>query len=96
MVIEDHIISAAVSLSHGQNLDSVMDQLHSEIKACEDVLAHDSEASNWFDFSTPNTTTLASEIDLSPFLQNQSLYQGSQTYIGESYSLQAPRIWLTH
>ena len=36
-VIEDYILSAAISLSHGKNLDSVIDNLHSEIKASEDA-----------------------------------------------------------
>ena len=97
MVLEDHILSAAVNLSHGENMDSVMDNLHSQIKASEDVLTSDIEATNWFDFSTPpDTTTLASQIQSSPFLQNQSQYQGTQMYLGESYSLQAQRARLTH
>ena len=97
MAIEDRILSAAVSLSHGENLDFVMENLHSEMKAFEDVLANDIEASNWFDFSAPaDTTTLDSEIHFSPLFPNQSQYQGSQMYLGESYSLQAQRARLTH
>ena len=53
MVMEDHVLSAAMKLSHGEDLRTTISCLHEGIKASEDVLTHDLEAFNWFDLSIP-------------------------------------------
>jgi hypothetical protein len=54
MVIEDHILLAALKLSHGEDLITTITCLHEEIKASEDVLTPQSlEAFNQFDLSIP-------------------------------------------
>jgi hypothetical protein len=51
--MEDYILSAAMKLSHGEDLWTTMSCLHDEIKASEDVLICDPKACNWFDLSIP-------------------------------------------
>lgn len=51
--IENHILMAAMTLSHGEDLAETMTSLHMQIKGCEDMLTRDLEACNWFDLSIP-------------------------------------------
>ena len=51
--MEDHILSAAMKLSHGEDLKTTICCLHDGIKASEDALTRDLEAFNWFDLSIP-------------------------------------------
>jgi hypothetical protein len=46
MVMEDHVLSAAIKLSHGEDLITTITGLHKGIKALEDVLTRDLEAFN--------------------------------------------------
>ena len=51
MVMEAHVLSAAIKLSHGEDLRMTISCLHEGIKASKDVLTHDLQAFNWFDLS---------------------------------------------
>jgi hypothetical protein len=53
MVMEDHVLLAAMKLSHGEDLITTITGLHEGIKALEDVLTHNLEAFNWFNLSIP-------------------------------------------
>jgi hypothetical protein len=53
MAMEDHILSAAMKLSHGEDLVTTMSCLHDGIKASEDALSHDVQACNWFCLTKP-------------------------------------------
>jgi hypothetical protein len=105
MAMEDHILSAAMRLSHGEDLDATMSQLHIDITACEDALARDLEAAHWFDLGIP-TDRLTShcsqplppaETEDSSASENavkQDL--DTETYLGECYSSRVKRTRLTH
>lgn len=77
MRIEDYILSAAMKLSHGENLETTLNSLHEEIKGSEDTLTRDLEACNWFDLNIPtehlnrqpSQSLPAPEIDYSSLLQ---------------------------
>ena len=51
MVMEDHVLLAAMKLSHGEDLRMTISCLHE--KASEDALTDNLEAFNWFDLSIP-------------------------------------------
>ena len=51
MVMEDHVLLAAMKLSHGEDLRMTISCLHEGIKASEDTLTCNVEAFNWFDLS---------------------------------------------
>ena len=51
--MEDHVLSAAMKLSHGEDLRTMISCLHEGIKASEDVLTCNPEAFNWFHLSIP-------------------------------------------
>jgi hypothetical protein len=51
--MEDHVLSAAMKLSHGEDLMTTITGLHEGIKALEDALTHNLEAFNWFNLSIP-------------------------------------------
>ena len=53
MVMEDHVLLAAMKLSHGEDLRTTISCLHEGTKALEDVLTCSLEAFNWFDLSIP-------------------------------------------
>jgi hypothetical protein len=53
MMMEDHILLAAMKLSHGEDLITIITGLHKGIKASEDALTCDLEAFNWFNLSIP-------------------------------------------
>jgi hypothetical protein len=53
MVMEDHILLAAMKLSHSEDLITTITGLHEEIKASEDVLTCNLEAFNWFNLFIP-------------------------------------------
>jgi hypothetical protein len=69
--MENHILSAAVGLSQGKHLETTMTSLYEAIKASEDLLTSDLEASKWFNLSvgtellnTPSTySSLAAAIN---------------------------------
>jgi hypothetical protein len=75
--MEDHILSAAMKLSYGEDLQKTLSCLHDDIKASEDTLTHDLEACNWFNLSIPTMllncqpfqSLPAAEIDYSSVLQ---------------------------
>jgi hypothetical protein len=79
MVMEDHVLLAAIKLSHGENLITTITGLHEGIKALEDALTRDLEAFNWFNLSIPtdllicqpSQSLLAAEINYSLLLPNQ-------------------------
>jgi hypothetical protein len=78
MVMEDHVLSAAMKLSHGEDLITTT-SLHEGIKASEDVLTHNLEAFNWFNLSIPtdllicqpSQSLLTAERNYSLLLPNQ-------------------------
>ena len=53
MVMEDHVLLAAMKLSHGEDLRMMISCLQKGIKASEDVLTCSLETFNWFDLSIP-------------------------------------------
>ena len=53
MVIRDHVLLAAMKLSHGEDLRTTISCLYEGIKASEDTLTCNVEAFNWFDLSIP-------------------------------------------
>ena len=53
MVMEDHVLLAAMKLSHGEDLRTTISCLHEGIKALEDVLTCNLEAFDWFDLFIP-------------------------------------------
>lgn len=75
--MEDHILSAALKLSYGENFGTTLTCLHDGIKATENSLTRDLEACNWFDLSIPTNalnnqpsqSLPAAEIDYSSLLQ---------------------------
>jgi hypothetical protein len=79
MVMEDHVLSAAMKLSHGEDLITTITNLHEGIKALEDALTHNLEAFNWFNLSIPTGLLIcqpsqslpAAEINYSSLLLNQ-------------------------
>lgn len=89
--IEDHILSAAIRLSHGDDLEATMSQLQTEITGCEDALTRDLEAANWFDLATPtNLLTSGFEHAVSDNVDKE-------LYLGELfYSSQVKRTRLIH
>jgi hypothetical protein len=44
--MEDHVLSAAMKLSHGEDLITTITGLHEKIKASEDALTRNLEAFN--------------------------------------------------
>jgi hypothetical protein len=79
MVMEDHVLLAAMKLSHGETLITTTTGLHEGIKASEDALTHDLEAFNWFNLSIPTDLLIcqpsqslpAAKINYSSLLLNQ-------------------------
>jgi hypothetical protein len=79
MVIKNHVLSAAMKLSHGEDLITTITGLHEGIKALEDALTHNLEAFNWFHLSIPTDLLIcqpsqslpAAEINYSSLLLNQ-------------------------
>jgi hypothetical protein len=79
MVMEDHIFSAAMKLSQGEDLITTITGLHEGIKALEDALTRDLEAFNWYNLSIPTDLLIcqpsqslpAAEINYSSLLLNQ-------------------------
>jgi hypothetical protein len=77
--MEDHVLSAAMKLSHGEDLITTITGLHEGIKASEDALTHDLEAFNWFNLSIPTDLLICqpsqslptAEINYSSLLLNQ-------------------------
>jgi hypothetical protein len=79
MVMEDHVLLAAIKLSHGEDLITTITGLHEGIKALEDALTRNLEAFNWFNLSIPTDLLIcqpsqslpAAEINYSSLLPNQ-------------------------
>jgi hypothetical protein len=79
MVMEDHVLSAAMKLSHGEDLITTITCLHEGIKALEDALTHDLEAFNWFNLSIPTDLLICQPSQSLPTAEiNYSLLFPSQ------------------
>lgn len=92
MVMENHVLSAAMSLACGGNINSTLNNLHSAIKGSEDALTSDLEASNWFHLSTPtdllksapSQSLPSAEINYASVLQIAlERVSGQETHLGE-------------
>jgi hypothetical protein len=100
MVIEDHVLLAAMKLSHGENLITTITGLHKGIKALEDALTRNLEAFNWFNLSIPTDlaicqplqSLLAAEINYSSLLLNQFKTPVGLENAAGSTILQSPSI----
>jgi hypothetical protein len=51
--LEDHILLAAVKISHGEDLGTTMSCLHDGMEALEDALCGDAQACDWFCLTKP-------------------------------------------